>query len=172
MLTVWEYAEQVAAGDTGSWRAATRRAADMLAAPHPTIELPRIVPMQQILLQTTALLIYGLAQSRHADPGTVTGNDLAGWVTQQPVPAPPDPDDTVAGEQWTAAAMRWIPAMKAALQRQRDDLARLLRAAGHEVPGRRTFTDPTLGRSGSRVVARTFQPPDHARKPARLPASS
>jgi hypothetical protein len=59
MPTIWEYANQVAAGDTGSWLAATRRAAILLAPTHPVIALPRRIPVHQVLVQTTSLVVYG-----------------------------------------------------------------------------------------------------------------
>jgi hypothetical protein len=131
--SVWEYAAQLAAADTGWWRSSTRRAADLLAPQHPIISLPRMLPLQQVLVQTTALLVYAISRSQGADPTAVTGNQMAGWVADRAVPLPPDPDSSDQDE-WTTTVQRWLTAMPAAVQRQQDDLAFLLRRAGHEVP--------------------------------------
>lgn len=116
MPTIWEYAEQVAAGDTGQWQAATRRAAILLAPSRPVLDLPRRLPVHQVLVQTTALVVHCLSVRL---PGhLVTGFELAAWAADHAVPCAPPATADVA----------------AAVRRQQDDLAAILRTAGHQVP--------------------------------------
>ncbi|MEV6300064.1 hypothetical protein AB0M02_11740 [Actinoplanes sp. NPDC051861] len=132
MPTIWEYAELIAAGDTGRWQAATRRAAILLAPTHPVLDLPHGMPVHQVLVQTTALIVHGLGRL----PGRiVTARELAAWVADHAVP--PDPD--LAGPRSLAPAAtsdrdRHMREIVRAVRRQQEGLAGLLRAAGHQVP--------------------------------------
>jgi hypothetical protein len=116
MPTIWAYAEQLAAGDTGRWHDATRRAAILLAPTRPVLELPHRMPVHHVLVQTTALIVLGLAARRHDH--VVTCAELAAWAADHAVPCvpPTSPEVTIA------------------VRRQQSDLAALLRAAGHQVP--------------------------------------
>lgn len=118
MPTIWEYADQVAAGDTGPWLAATRRAAILLAPTHPVIALPRRIPVHQVLVQTTALVVYGRTFGTRARDHVVSGPELAAWVTEHALPGPDAAPDAVA----------------AALHRLVGTVAGMLRTAGHRVP--------------------------------------
>ncbi|MDQ1722494.1 MAG: hypothetical protein QOI26_2228 [Pseudonocardiales bacterium] len=62
------FAEQLAAGDTGRWRTSLRHVAGWIGAQHPTIDFSRRVPVPQLMLQATALVVYGSARSSGADP--------------------------------------------------------------------------------------------------------
>ena len=60
MQTIQDYADEVAANDKGQWRAATRRAAELIRHRHPTVDLSRRIPLTQILLLERALVYEGL----------------------------------------------------------------------------------------------------------------
>jgi len=134
VLSVWEYAAQLAAGDTRSWRSSTGRAADLLAPRHTVIDLPRLLPLRQVLVQTTALLVYAIARGDGGEPAAVTGGQVASWVVDRPVPHPLDAHGAARTEQGAASFVRWRTELAAAVQRQQDDLAAMLRRAGHDVP--------------------------------------
>jgi hypothetical protein len=118
MPTIWEYANQVAAGDTGSWLASTRRAAILLAPTHPVITLHRRVPVHQVLVQTTSLVVYGRTFGARVPGHVVSGPELAAWVTEHALPGPNAAPGNIA----------------AAVRRLLDTVAGMLRAAGHQVP--------------------------------------
>ncbi|MBW6440161.1 hypothetical protein KZ829_41195 [Actinoplanes hulinensis] len=118
MPSIWEYADQVAAGDTGLWQAATRRAAILLAPTHPVISLPYRMPVHQVLVQTTALVVYGRTRTAGTPGHVVTGFELAAWVAEHVLPGPD------AGPGAVATAVR----------RQLDCIAGMLRSTGHHVP--------------------------------------
>ncbi|MFC7528307.1 hypothetical protein [Actinoplanes sp. GCM10030250] len=158
MPTIWEYAEQVAAGDTGRWQAATRRTAILLAPTHPMIDLPHRMPVHQVLVQTTALVVHGLAMTAHTQGHMVTTRELAAWVTDHavppipatpelsPEPSRPEPASPAPASPAPASPQPASPQPAAgappgrlleiarAVRRQQDGLAALLRAAGHQVP--------------------------------------
>ncbi|SDT52874.1 hypothetical protein [Actinoplanes derwentensis] len=118
MPSIWEYADQVAAGDTGSWRVATLRAAILLAPTHPVIVLPSRFPVHQVLVQTTSLVVYGRTHGSGVPGHVVSGPELAAWVTEHALPGP----DSAPGN--LAAAVRHLL----------DGVASMLRAAGHRIP--------------------------------------
>ncbi|MFC4069102.1 hypothetical protein [Actinoplanes subglobosus] len=118
MPTIWEYADQVAAGDNGYWLAATRRAAILLAPTHPVIALPRRVPVHQVLVQTTSLVVYGRTYGTRVADHVVSGPELAAWVTEHGLPGPEAAPGNIA----------------AAVRRLLDTVAGMLRTAGHQVP--------------------------------------
>ncbi|GAA4953112.1 hypothetical protein [Actinoplanes utahensis] len=118
MPTIWEYADQVAAGDTGFWQAATRRTAVLLAPTHPVISLPRRVPVHQVLVQTTALVIYGRTRSMPIPGHVVSAPELAAWVTEHALPGPESAPGNIA----------------AAVRHLLDSVAAMLRTAGHRIP--------------------------------------
>ncbi|WP_430791620.1 hypothetical protein [Actinoplanes sp. G11-F43] len=134
MPSIWEYADQVAAGDTGTWWTATRRAAVLLAPTHPVITVTGRLPVHQVLVQTTALVVYGRTHGSTAPGHVVSGPELAAWVTAHALPAP----DTAAGN------------LAVAVRRLLDGVAAMLRSAGHQVPDpglrslRRHSRDPVI----------------------------
>ncbi|GIE85211.1 hypothetical protein [Actinoplanes regularis] len=132
MTFLWSYTEALAAGDEGWWRAATRHAAALLEADHWWLEPPGPVPVQHLLVETTALLSYALARSEGADPGTVSGTRLAAWVAARPLPLLDETvPDTVEG---SISLLQWSRIFEEQRLRQENDLALLLRAAGHKLP--------------------------------------
>lgn len=132
--TLDQYAYQVAAGDRGRWRSATRCAADLLASHDLTIDLGRRLPLPQILLQSTALIVYGLAARDATDPTDASPLAVHRWIVEHLPPCPPHPDSTLTVEQWQAVDRRWRRDLQCTTDRLRHDLADLLRRAGHEVP--------------------------------------
>jgi hypothetical protein len=134
VLTTTAYAEQLAAGDTGSWQSATRCAAAWIAPQAPTIDLSRRFPLTQLQLQTLALLIYGLARGRGDDPARFTAREVIDWLAQHRLPAPPEPAGPVTGDEVREALSLWRHEFDAALDRCCRDLTVLLAAAGHDVP--------------------------------------
>lgn len=134
MQTIEAYAQQIAAGDRGPWRAATRRAADLLGSYQLTIDLTRQVPLTQILLQTTALLVYGVAAGNGEDPGSISAMVPLRWAAERTLPLPPHPDGPTSNADWIEADRRWRRELDRAVDRLRHDLAELLRRAGHPVP--------------------------------------
>lgn len=134
MQTIEAYAEDVAAGDRGRWRSATRRAADLLGPHQLTIDLTQRIPLTQILVQTTALLLYGLAASNSEDPGSVSALVLFRWATERTLPLPPHPDGPMSDSHWVEADRSWRHDLDRAVDRLRHDLAELLRQAGHATP--------------------------------------
>lgn len=118
MPTIWEYADQVAAGDTGPWQAATRRAALLLAPTHPVIALPRRLPVHQVLVQTTALVVYGRTGSARFPGHVVSGPELAAWAVEHAVPGVGAAPGNIA----------------AAVGRLLGSVAGMLRTTGHQVP--------------------------------------
>ena len=133
MLTVTAYAEQIAAGDTGRWQAATRHAAAWISPHQPTIDLTRQLPLTQLRLQTLAVLTYALAGSRGDDPASIHAGEVLGWVAGHLMPEPPQPGP-LTGEELREALNLWRHELDAAVDRCCRDLAALLAAAGHEVP--------------------------------------
>ncbi|BCY06984.1 hypothetical protein [Actinoplanes sp. L3-i22] len=133
MTFLWSYTDALAAGDDGWWRAATRRAADLLEADHWWLDPPVLVPVQHLLVETTALLSYALARSADGDPGAVTGAQLAAWAAAHPLPMLDETvPDTVEG---STSLLQWSRIFEQQRLRQESDLARLLSAAGHALPG-------------------------------------
>jgi len=127
------YAQQLADNDTGWWRKAVRHAAQWISPHHTVINLDRQIPMPQLMLQATALLVYALARSRDADPCSITAGEVLDWVNARQLPAPPEPAGT-AGIDFAAQVRLWRHEVDHAAGRQQDDLAALLRVAGHTVP--------------------------------------
>ncbi|GAA1637642.1 hypothetical protein [Actinoplanes couchii] len=119
MPSIWEYADQVAAGDTGAWKAATLRAAILLAPTHPVISLPSRLPVHQVLVHTTALIVYGRTYGADV-PGrhVVSGPELAAWLTDHALPGPE------SGPGNLAVAVRHLL----------EGVASMLRTAGHRIP--------------------------------------
>jgi hypothetical protein len=134
VLTVVAYAEQVAAGDTGRWQAATRHAAAWISPQAPVIDLSRQIPLAQLEFQTLALLVYAVAAGRGGDPACVAAGEVLDWVAEHQMPMPPEPDDSVNVEDVVAVLGLWRLEVDAAVDRCCRDLAALLAAAGHEVP--------------------------------------
>jgi hypothetical protein len=134
VLTVTAYAEQVAAGDTGRWQAATRHAAAWISPQAPVIDLSRQIPLAQLELQTLALLVYALAAGRAGDPAYVAAGEVLDWVAEHQIPMPPEPDGSLNVEDVAAVLGLWRLEVDAAVDRCCRDLAALLAAAGHEVP--------------------------------------
>ncbi|GIF04297.1 hypothetical protein [Actinoplanes siamensis] len=133
MTFLWSYTEALAAGDEGWWRAATRHAADLLEADHWWLDPPGLVPVQHLLVETTALLSYALARSTGGDPDTVTGAQLAAWAAARPLPML---DETVPDTvESSISLLHWSRIFEQQRLRQQNDLARLLLAAGHQLPG-------------------------------------
>lgn len=140
MTFLWSYTDALAAGDEGWWRAATRHAADLLEPDHWWLDPPTFVPVQHLLVETTALLSYALARSRDHDPGTVTGPQLAAWAAARPLPML---DETVPDTaEGSTSLLQWSRIFEQQRLRQENDLAELLLAAGHELPG---SGDPVTG---------------------------
>ncbi|WP_189333617.1 hypothetical protein [Actinoplanes ianthinogenes] len=132
MTFLWSYTDALAAGDEGWWRVATRHTADLLEAEHWWLDPPGPVPVQHLLVETTALLSYALARSRDGDPDTVTGAMLAAWAAARPLPML---DETVPDSiEGSLSLMQWSKIFEEQRLRQQDDLARLLHAAGHRLP--------------------------------------
>lgn len=134
MPTIEAYAEDIAAGDRGQWRSATRRAAELLGPYQLTIDLARRIPLTQILLQTSALLLYGLAASNGEDPGSTSALAAFRWAAERTLPLPPYPDGSMSDTHWVEADRRWRQDLDRAVDRLRHDLAELLRRAGHAIP--------------------------------------
>jgi len=134
VLTVAAYAEQVAAGDTGRWQAATRHATAWISALAPDIDLNRQLPLAQVEFQTLTLLIYALAAARGADPACVSAGEVLDWVAEHQMPMPPEADGPLKVESVRAAFSLWRLEVDAAVDRCCRDLAALLGEAGHEVP--------------------------------------
>ncbi|MFI1987713.1 hypothetical protein [Actinoplanes sp. NPDC020271] len=133
MTFLWSYTDALAAGDDGWWRAATRHTADLLEADHWWLDPPAHIPVQHLLVETTALLSYALARSRDDDPGTVTGAHLAAWAAARPLPMLDESvPDTVEG---SISLLQWSRIFEEQRLRQQNDLADLLHAAGHDLPG-------------------------------------
>lgn len=148
MLTVERYAEQLAAGESGRWSSATRRAAAWISPQHPTIDLGRQLPLAQLRVQALALLIYGLAAGHEL--GEVTAGQVLEWIFDRQVPPPPDPAAS-SGTAFNAALRRWRIKLDVVAQRQCSDLGELLHSGGHVVPqpGRRSLKR----HSGDPVIA-------------------
>lgn len=134
MQTIQQYADEIAAGDEGKWRAATRRAAELIGHRHPTVDLSRSLPLTQILLQTTALILYGLAASDSRHPVEVSPLAVSNWAADRMLPLPPHPDGPLSDTQWVDADREWRFDLDRAVERIRQDLAELLRRAGHAIP--------------------------------------
>ncbi|AEV82952.1 hypothetical protein ACWT_1933 [Actinoplanes sp. SE50] len=132
MTFLWSYTEALAGGDVGWWRAATRHAADLLEADHWWLDPPALVPVQHLLVETTALLSYALARSVDGDPGAVTGAQLGGWAAARPLPLL---DETVPDSlEGSLSLLQWSRIFEEQRLRQQNDFARLLVAAGHRLP--------------------------------------
>ncbi|GAA2674192.1 hypothetical protein [Actinoplanes palleronii] len=132
MTFLWSYTDALAAGDESWWRAATRHAADLLEADHWWLDPPGRVPVQHLLVETTALLSYALARSEDDDPETVTGAELSAWAAARPLPML---DETVPDSlEGSISLLQWSRIFEEQRLRQQNDLARLLRAAGHHLP--------------------------------------
>jgi hypothetical protein len=134
VLTAAAYAKQVAAGDTGRWRAATRRSAAWLSPHSQVVDLGRQIPLAQLALQSLALLIYALASGRGGDSDGVSAGDVLGWLADHRIPLPPEPGAAVSREEFGAALSGWRHEVEAAADRCCRDLSALLVAAGHDVP--------------------------------------
>jgi hypothetical protein len=129
---LWSYTDALAAGDEGWWRAATRHSADLLEAEHWWLDPPGLVPVQHLLVETTALLSYALARSEDGDPEKVTGAQLAAWAAARPLPML---DETVPDSvEGSISLLQWSRIFEQQRLRQQNDLARLLVAAGHRLP--------------------------------------
>ncbi|GAA4600721.1 hypothetical protein BJY16_003637 [Actinoplanes octamycinicus] len=134
MTFLWSYTDALAAGDEGWWRVATRHTADLLEADHWWLDPPGLVPVQHLLVETTALLSYALARSQDGDPDTVTGAQLAAWAAARPLPML---DETVPDSlEGSISLMQWSKIFEQQQLRQQNDLARLLEAAGHRLAPR------------------------------------
>lgn len=157
MLTTTAYAEQVTAGDTGWWRRAVRHAAGWTHAQHPVIDLDRLVPLPQLMVQATALVVYGLARSRNADPRTITAAEVLDWVARRQLPDPPELTGPIPAHELSELADRvrlWRHDVDDAAEQQLRDLAALLGAAGHPVPARGYHSlEMLLARSCDRDLA-------------------
>lgn len=103
MQTIQEYADEIAAGDKGQWRAATRRAAQLIGHRHPTVDLSRRIPLTQILLQATSLIFYGLAVSDSRHPVEVSPLVVSNWAADRMLPLPPHSDGPLSDTQWVDA---------------------------------------------------------------------
>ncbi|GIF13000.1 hypothetical protein [Actinoplanes teichomyceticus] len=131
MTFLWSYTEALAAGDEGWWRAATRHTAELLEPEHWWLDPPGLVPVQHLLVETTALLSYALARSADGDPGRVTGAQLAAWAAARPLPML---DETVPDSaEGSLSLLQWSRIFEQQRLRQQNDLAGLLLAAGHKL---------------------------------------
>lgn len=77
------YVTQLAHGADNVWSNACIRMGQLLVELPPTASAGPagwLDPYQQVLMQTTALLIYAVARQQHADPATVTAEDLRTWL--------------------------------------------------------------------------------------------
>jgi hypothetical protein len=90
--------------------------------------------LTQILLQTTALLFYGLAASNSEDPGSISPLAPFRWAAERMLPLPPHPDGPMSDTRWVEADQRWRQDLDRAVDWLRRDLAELLRQAGHAIP--------------------------------------
>ena len=86
------------------------------------------------MLQTTALLLYGLAASNSEDPGRISPLAPFRWAAERTLPLPPHPDGPMSDTRWAEADRRWRQDLDRAVDRLRHDLAELLRRAGHATP--------------------------------------
>ncbi|MEV6489305.1 hypothetical protein AB0M20_11850 [Actinoplanes sp. NPDC051633] len=132
MLPTVAFAEKIAAGDTGGWGSAVRHAAGWLSPQHPVIDLGRRIPLPQLMLQASALLVYGLARSRGTEPSTISAREVVDWVTERRLPPPPDPPRSI--DEAVEMLTLWRHELDDAADRQVRDLGALLRIAGHLVP--------------------------------------
>lgn len=132
--TIAEYADEVAGTDAGGWRAAVSRAAQLIEHRHPTVDLSHRLPLTQILLQTTALITYGLAARDDVEPGALSPLAVSAWAATRMLPLPPHPDSALSNDLWMHADRRWRQQRDQAVERIRHDMAQLLRDAGHDVP--------------------------------------
>ncbi|GAA1652579.1 hypothetical protein [Actinoplanes couchii] len=133
-MLLWMYTDRLAAGDDGWWRASTRRTADMLSDGFWWVDDTGPDRSVWLLIDTTAVLVHGLARSHGAHPAEVTGADLVTWATPRIagmlqlaedlfLRPPVDPDGMWAwhrafGQEWRATVQQ---------------VAYLLVAAGHEL---------------------------------------
>jgi hypothetical protein len=128
MATAEQYASGLAQGDDGLWYAACEQAGALITVrcrPGPSARV--MDAHQQVLIEATALLIYGLAFHRQTAPAALSAQDLLGWLdTHAPV------------RHW------------------RDALATLLQAAGHDAPfehcGRHWLVDDPVLATWTRTV--------------------
>lgn len=134
-MFLWTYTRQLAGDDDGWWKAATQRTAALLEGEHWWIDASRMIPQQTLLVDTTAILLYGLARSHDEDPAMLSGGALMGWAQPRLAPleelvehslsSPPDGDSALQLWRQTYAGRR-----QAIVQ----ELAYLLVAAGHRLP--------------------------------------
>lgn len=132
-----QHAAALVGDDAGLWRASCHRAGDVITVRRPAGPPPSemwMEPHLQVLVEATALLVYGLARHQHAKPATLSPQDLLGWLDRYG-PAQDSPP-------------RW-----------RTALAAMLHTAGHETsrPGR-------AGDDADPVIAawqKTLQEDDH-----------
>jgi hypothetical protein len=110
LLSESAYVTQLAGDDAGRWSACCARMGELIASWPSSAPRGWLDPYRQVLMQTTALLIYVVARKQGTDPAAVSPRDLLGWLAAHPVPAP-----------------------SRELSR-RSRMAAALRAAGHEVP--------------------------------------
>ncbi|MEU1813359.1 hypothetical protein [Micromonospora aurantiaca (nom. illeg.)] len=81
VLTLDEYSDSIIGGDTGRWRAAVRRAADVAGPGWQPVLAPD--PAQAFPLQAAALLVYAISAGEDIEPSAVTEEMMAAWFERQ-----------------------------------------------------------------------------------------
>lgn len=127
MPTLIEYADAVARGDTGAWRAAVDRAAALTVAHqrHWTVGVGTY-PDQEVPFRGLALLVYALAGQRHADPADVDAAELVEWLAEH--------REVDTRDMELAELRQWLAEQHE--PRRITALAAMLTAAGHTLPPR------------------------------------
>jgi hypothetical protein len=128
MPTLIEYADQVAGGDTGVWRAAVDRAVAL--TPRWTVG-QGTYPDQEVPFRGLALLVYALANHHQVDPAEIDTTVLATWLAEHREVNTSDMDPAELG--------RWLAEQHE--PRRMTALAAMLTAAGHILPPRTLWVE-------------------------------
>lgn len=86
MSTLIEYANRRAAGDTGPWRAAVLRIAELVSKSY-WYDAPGTYPNQEMPFDAGALLLFALANQRQVDPAELGEADVRAWLDERPLGA-------------------------------------------------------------------------------------
>lgn len=134
MIDLQRYAGRLAAGESLWWARAVRHAATLLAPFDQAFQSLEHETDAYVTVQTSALLVYGLARSRDQEPSVVVADALAAWAKARSVPEPPEYEATMSPDEWDAAHARWLRLRRLVVDRQMGDLSALLHAAGNHIP--------------------------------------